>query len=107
MIKIMPQPRLSHAKRLPTSSQLASFLPPSVYTICQMVSLMNSPMVSRIYCGHSGALKLINLGKNAAKNNIAFGLDKDTQTPVRNKVRLLGLVLTAALDSERGCGVLA
>ena len=73
--------------------------------ICQMVSLKNKPKVSIIYCGQRGAVKLINLGKKAAKNNIALGLDSDTQTPVRNKVILFGDTLTAALDSERGCGV--
>ena len=38
---------------------------------------------------------------------MAFGLDKETQTPVRNKVVLVGEILTAALESERGLGVSA
>ena len=70
--------------------------------ICQILSLKNSPNVNIIYCGQSGALKLINFGKNAAKNKIALGLDNDTQTPVRNSFALLGIDFSVVLDNERG-----
>ena len=49
------------------------------------------------YCGSKGAEKLINLGKNAAKNKIALGFDNDTQTPVLNSCVGVGITCNWSL----------
>ena len=84
-INIRPHILLSQSSLEPWPSQPDSLVPPTVYAICQVVSLIKNPNVNHTHCGHSGALKLMNLGKKAAKNKMALGLDRDTHMPCRKR----------------------